>query len=134
MKSGVSELSTAANRPAKPFAQILRRWSGVAAALLLVLQIPSLAHAEPVDSRETQQATMLADVLVARPIGVALTVLGGAAFVVSLPFSALGGNVDQAAEALVLGPARETFQRCLGCKMEGKYKDPDAPRVVVADE
>ncbi len=72
---------------------------------------------------------MVADALVARPIGVALTVLGGAAFVVSLPFSALGGNVKQSAEALVLGPARETFERCLGCKVTGKYKDPDALRM-----
>jgi hypothetical protein len=59
---------------------------------------------------------MAADIAVARPFGLALTALGAVAFVASLPFSALGGNVKEAADALVVGPGKETFVRCLGCK------------------
>lgn len=63
---------------------------------------------------------MMLDAVVARPIGVATTVLGAAAFFVSLPFSALGGNVSEAAHKLVLEPGRETFVRCLGCRSAGR--------------
>ena len=59
---------------------------------------------------------MMADLLVARPLGLAFTVVGSAAWVVSLPFSALGGNVNDSAEQLVIVPAAETFSRCLGCR------------------
>jgi hypothetical protein len=69
-------------------------------------------------------AAMTADVLIARPLGLVATVLGSAVFVVSLPFSAAGGNVGQAADALVMGPVRETFVRCLGCRSEGRYQKP----------
>ena len=56
--------------------------------------------------------TMLADLIIARPLLIAATAIGTVAFVVSLPFSALGGNVK---EALVVEPGREAFVRCLGC-------------------
>ncbi len=59
--------------------------------------------------------TMVADLLIARPLLICATVIGAAAFVVSLPFSALGGNVKEAGEALVVEPGREAFVRCLGC-------------------
>ncbi len=57
---------------------------------------------------------MAVDVIAVRPLGFVATVLGTGLFVVSLPFSALGGNVDEAAENLVVGPARFTFVRPLG--------------------
>ena len=57
---------------------------------------------------------MLADtVLVRVPMFVA-TVVGVVTFVVTLPFSALGGNVDEAGKTLVLDPAEYTFMRPLG--------------------
>jgi hypothetical protein len=59
-------------------------------------------------------ARMAADALVVRPVGVAATVIGGALFIVSLPFSALGGNTGEAFERLVADPARFTFTRKLG--------------------
>lgn len=58
---------------------------------------------------------MTGDALFVRPLALGATILGSALFVVTLPFSALGENVDQAAETLVYAPARETFRRCLGC-------------------
>ena len=65
---------------------------------------------------------MVVDVVVARPLGVLLTTAGAAAFVVSLPFSALGGNVSEAADVLVVKPGKETFVRCLGCRTSGRQQ------------
>ncbi len=74
---------------------------------------------------EPTYGAMAADVVVGRPLGLLATALGTATFIVSLPFSALGGNVEQAAEHLVVKPAEATFVRCLGCKSSGRYLDPD---------
>jgi phosphotransferase system glucose/maltose/N-acetylglucosamine-specific IIC component len=66
------------------------------------------------DAQEPTAGEMLADtVLVRVPMFVA-TVVGVVTFVVTLPFSALGGNVDEAGRTLVLEPAEYTFMRPLG--------------------
>jgi hypothetical protein len=70
---------------------------------------------------------MTGDLLVARPIGIVMTAVGAAAFVVSLPFTALAGSVSESAEKLVLGPAETTFMRCLGC-IEPGYSRKDLER------
>lgn len=57
---------------------------------------------------------MAGDALVARPLGLCATVIGGALFVVSLPFSALGGNTGPAYDRLVVDPFKFTFDRPLG--------------------
>lgn len=72
-------------------------------------------------------AAMVGDLLVARPIGAAMTAVGAAAFVVSLPFTLLAGSVSESAETLVLGPAETTFMRCLGCREPG-YSRKDLER------
>ena len=58
---------------------------------------------------------MAADLLIGRPALLATTIVGSAVWLVALPFSALGGNVEESTEALVIGPAKATFVRCLGC-------------------
>lgn len=58
---------------------------------------------------------MVGDLIIARPLLIAATVVGTGVFLVSLPFSALGGNVPEAADALIGTPGREAFTRCLGC-------------------
>jgi hypothetical protein len=74
-----------------------------------------LASATPVlASTKTDPAIVGADALVGRPLCFAVTVVGSAVFVVTLPFSAPSGSIHSAAEALVLKPARETFVRPLG--------------------
>ena len=65
--------------------------------------------------RQLGAAGMIIDGLVVRPLGLVATVLGTVAFVVTLPFSALGGNVEEASENLVTKPMAFTFSRCLGC-------------------
>ena len=57
---------------------------------------------------------MVADTLIARPIGLLTTVVGSAIYVISLPFSLLGGNEEMAREKLVKEPASYTFKRPLG--------------------
>jgi hypothetical protein len=55
-----------------------------------------------------------------RPVLLATTIVGSAVYLVSLPFSALGGNAGEAGEVLVVGPAKATFVRCLGCSRSGR--------------
>ena len=95
--------------------------AAVTAGAMLLAGAP--AYAAPED--DPSAGEMAADIVVARPLGLLATIAGSAAFVVSLPFSALGGNVPQAADALVVGPAKSTFVRCLGCTSSGRYQNPD---------
>jgi hypothetical protein len=73
------------------------------------------------DTNTPKGYAMLGDLIIARPLLIGSTAIGVVAFVVSLPFTALGGNVGEAGEALVLEPGREAFVRCLGCVTSG-YK------------
>ncbi len=75
---------------------------------------PAWAGAE----REPEAIFKIIDGLVVRPISLVATVVGTVAFVITLPFSV--GNVDEAAEKLVVRPAAFTFSRCLGC-FGGEY-------------
>ena len=57
---------------------------------------------------------MAADVIVARPLGLAATILGTGVFIVALPFSLISGNVSDPARRLIVEPAEFTFTRPLG--------------------
>ena len=73
----------------------------------------ALATGQTLDE-ENSGAVMTADLILARPLGIVATVFGCAVFIVSLPFSAIGDNVGQAAQKLVKEPAAFTFTRPLG--------------------
>lgn len=91
--------------------KIYRTLMATMAACLLAFS--SLGHAQAID--ETPSALAMAgDALFVRPVLLATTLVGGAIYLVSLPFSALGGNAAEAGEVLVVGPAKATFVRCLG--------------------
>ncbi|HSC84151.1 MAG TPA: multidrug transporter [Pseudomonas sp.] len=66
---------------------------------------------------------MAGDLIIARPLLIAGTIIGTGLFLVSLPFSAAGGNVKESAEALVMEPGRSAFVRCLGCTESGYKHD-----------
>jgi hypothetical protein len=75
------------------------------------------ASADPYGGFDTVEPTggeMLADAFMVRPFMLVGTVLTTATFVVTLPFSLLGGNVGDAAETLVAEPFMYTFVRPLG--------------------
>lgn len=59
-------------------------------------------------------AAMGVDLLLVRPLGLVSTVAGTGLFVLSLPFTLLGGNVEEAAHVLVAEPGAYTFSRPLG--------------------
>ena len=66
---------------------------------------------------------MAGDLLLARPLLIAATVVGAGLFVVSSPFTLAGGNFKEAAKSLVAEPAMAAFVRCLGCTESGYKKD-----------
>ena len=82
------------------------------------LSIPVAASAAGSGYLETQTGPsggeMMADAFMVRPFMLVGTVLTTATFIVTLPFSALGGNVGEAAGTLVMKPAAYTFVRPLG--------------------
>jgi len=73
----------------------------------------AIAQSKAMDNEVTAEA-MAADFFIVRPLGIVTTVLGTAVFIVSLPFSALGGNTKTACRKLVQDPATFTFTRPLG--------------------
>jgi hypothetical protein len=100
----------------------LRRQSLIFFLLAAVLLITWAAS--PVLAKEKQSITgedrnavsMMFDLVLLRPLGLAATVVGTAFFVVSLPFSILGGNTGEAAKKLMVEPAKYTFTRPLGAE------------------
>jgi hypothetical protein len=82
-------------------------------------------------TEEVRYFRMIGDLFIARPLLLAATGIGTGIFLVSLPFSALGGNVKEAANTLVISPAWQTFMRCLGCRISalGSYtKEINTPQ------
>lgn len=78
----------------------------LASAFLLSFSTPVAA--------EDNGAAMIADVIIARPLGLAATAVGSVFFVLSLPVSLPTKSVSRSAHALVVTPARATFTRPLG--------------------
>lgn len=60
-------------------------------------------------------SAMALDALVARPLLVGATIGGAALFVVTAPFSLVGGTTSATWHSLVATPADAAFLRCLGC-------------------
>lgn len=58
--------------------------------------------------------TMVVDTVVGKPLQLVTAIAGTAAYVVSLPFSLIGGNADQAQQKLFVEPW-DAMARCLGC-------------------
>jgi hypothetical protein len=83
-------------------------------AALVVVPLGANALAGNYIDEDNNGEKMTGDLLLVRPLGIASTILGAAVFVVSLPFSALGGNVKEAGQKLVADPAKFTFKRPIG--------------------
>lgn len=86
----------------------------MALAMAAFAAAPAISNAQTIDQRPSGME-MTADAVLVRPLMLVATVLGTAVYVVSLPFSALGGNAGEAGNTLVVTPFKATFLRCLGC-------------------
>lgn len=92
-----------------------RRLMWLVVTVLLFATINTSVLAEERGPVEGATASgMILDLVVLRPLGLVATVVGGAVYVVSLPFSLVGGNARQAGQKLVCEPAQFTFVRPLG--------------------
>ena len=80
--------------------------------------------------------TMAVDTVIGKPLQLLTAVTGTATYLVSLPFSLIGGNADQAQQKLVVEPWN-AMGRCLGCSVaeDNYYKsqvvDDNVVRIVV---
>jgi hypothetical protein len=83
-------------------------------ALAVTFMAPPVRAERDLPIDEASGEAMMFDAALMRPMGVVATVGGAVVFVLSLPFSALGGNVGEAADQLVVAPAKFTFVRPLG--------------------
>lgn len=94
-----------------------------AASLALTANAQEVQQNASGDPLYTVQApdgfAMFGDLLIARPLLIGATAIGAAAFVVALPFSALGGGIGATGRALVVEPGKAAFVRCLGCTGDG---------------
>ena len=93
----------------------MKKTMSIIAATLVILAFNSvsLAATQGSSSRPSTGA-VVSDVLVLRPLGFVGTVLGGAAFVVSLPLTLATHKVDRSEKLLVQEPYDYTFERPLG--------------------
>ena len=86
-----------------------------ALALLAALLICQPSFANDRDINAPTGVEMGVDLVFGRPLLIVATAVGAAVWIIALPFSALGGNVEQSRETLIDEPARAAFMRCLGC-------------------
>ena len=93
-----------------------------AVAMLLLMSLPQIVVAQTVEE-EPSAGAMVGDLLIARPLLLVTTLLGGAVYLVTLPISVAGGNAAAAADTLLVKPAEATFVRCLGCTRSGYKSD-----------
>ena len=91
------------------------RQTALALLTSFLMVLPVTSYAAPSTDSDPSALRMTGDLVVARPAMLAATLIGATVFVLSLPFSAWGGNAEQAAQTLVVEPAKNTFFRCLGC-------------------
>ena len=98
------------------------------ALMVSCMLVPQTLWAQEAIDESPNEWAMVGDLLVARPIGVVLTVGGAAVWLVSLPFTLLAGNASEAAGTLIGGPAETTFMHCLGCRNPG-YTGKDAEAI-----
>jgi hypothetical protein len=77
-------------------------------AMMLSTSTPAFA------STSNSPTNVVVDVLVARPISLAMTVAGAALFVVSSPFAAASRSLKNTTQTLVAAPARDLFTRPVG--------------------
>jgi hypothetical protein len=91
----------------------------LATLCVILIGLGSITPASATDG--DHGGAIIADVVIARPLGLAATVLGTAFFILALPVALPSKSVNKAADALVVTPAKATFTRPLGDFESLKY-------------
>jgi len=102
--------------------------TALAASMLGTAPVLAADNSTPQPKHSPSAETMIVDGLILRPLGIAATAIGTGVFLATLPFTALGGNTDQAGRKLVADPAKYTFGRCLGCISKDQFPYKDNPQ------
>lgn len=96
---------------------VIYKWTTtfVSMSLMIIMMQPASAAIE-IDEKEfgPSYETMIVDTVAGKPLQLVNAVAGTIAYVVSLPFSLIGGNAEQAQQKLVVEPW-DAMARCLGC-------------------
>ncbi len=85
-------------------------------AAMISVSFGAAAFAQgPRSEREGRDpGAMTVDFMLVRPFGVLALVTGACVFALAIPFSALGRNVKESSQKLVVAPFKYTFKRPLG--------------------
>jgi hypothetical protein len=105
----------------------------IIALTISCMLLPQMLWAQDAIDESPNEFAMVGDLLVARPLGVVMTIGGAAVWLVSLPFTLLSGHASEAAGTLIGGPVETTFMRCLGCRNPG-YTNKDRQAIKRANE
>jgi hypothetical protein len=100
------------------FAKRLRPAALLGALLLSLAAAPPASAFEPKPQRPPidyeEVGGKVFDAVVLRPLGVGLTVVGGAAFLIAAPLAAYAEGINEVWDLFVMGPVDFTFLRPLG--------------------
>jgi hypothetical protein len=83
-------------------------------SIALLVACALIVSTAPAFGESTDGMGIVADVLIARPVGLVSIVFGTAMYIVALPFSIPSDSVERAGQLLVVEPFKFTFQRPLG--------------------
>lgn len=100
----------------------------ISASLIAAVMQPASAAIE-IDETDfgPSYGTMAVDTIAGKPLQLVAAVAGTAMFLVSLPFSIIGGNPEQAQQKLLFEPW-DAMARCLGCSVaEDNYYKSQIP-------
>ncbi len=93
-------------------------------SLIILFQLVPQCFATPPKYRAGHEPVeMMADGVLARPLGLVSTIIGSAFFVVTLPFTVPSNSVGAAKQQLIDYPAWFTFKRPLG-EFGTRYEAP----------
>lgn len=107
-------------KPFRLIAASLALTFGMQVMPAMAIEPESPTSGDPVYSIQNPPAfAMIGDLLIARPLLIAATIIGTGLFVIASPFAAAGGNLGATGKALVVDPGKAAFVRCLGCTGNG---------------
>lgn len=93
---------------------LLGAWSGTATADVLGFSQDRADRGFDRKPSDPSAAKVVADGLIARPLGLATTIAGTGLFVATLPFSVPSGSVRESARGMIVKPGGWTFVRPMG--------------------